>query len=383
MKAKKGTTGQKLYQQDAKGIRFVSSRRSWEVRIPGYVYDLWMPVVGAEAIGVYSMYCRLERGAVYGITLDKLARACRIGKGSLMKINKMLAECGFIRTTAPRGRERLMHWTTVIETLDPPENVPQKLIEKFGNPLTYMALSSWLVEPGPEEPSTEIPVSDKQSGDKKDAIQPTENTPRKFQIELPEIPDRTSGSSSWNHDEVPVGTPNIVSLGIEPLVIIEEEARSARESAQVDQGVAESEALVTQPEQNAAQEKKPMGDPLAYALKWRERTNLNPAQLVILNWNLPEHLQVYAQEFCEVTKIVPLKSQKSLWIKGLVELHEASQGNPAVIESVWKGLDKAIQARCATPGSLTKSVQSWMATKASEPETGNTDLDAYNTARGY
>ena len=379
MKAKKGTTGQKLYQQNEKGIRFVSGRRPWEVRIPGYVYDLWMPVVGAEAIGVYSVYCRLERGAVYGITLDKLARACRIGKFSLMKINKMLVDCGFIRSTAPRGRERLMHWTTVIETLDPPMAVAQALIEKYGNPETYMALSSWLVEPGPEEEEAETPPPD----EKMDKSKPPKEAPRKFQIELPEVPDRTSGSSIQNHDEVPDRTPNIETLGIETLVMIEGKARSARESVSGDPVSDQIAAPESPSEPEAAQEKNPRGDPMEYAIGWQDRHNLNPAQLVILNWNLPEYLQVYALEFCSVTKIVPLKSQKSLWIKGLVELHEATQSNPVVIERVWKDMDKAIQARCAAPSSLTKSVQSWMATKTSEPEAGNTDLDAYNKARGY
>lgn len=38
---------QKLYDiTEDGGIRFVTRRRAGEVRIPNYVYDIWMPLLG-------------------------------------------------------------------------------------------------------------------------------------------------------------------------------------------------------------------------------------------------------------------------------------------------------------------------------------------------
>ena len=117
--------GQKLYHPTANGgIQFRSERKPGDVRIPNYVYDLWMPLLGAEAIGVYAVYCRLEMGgSVKKITLGELANACRIGKGKLDEINDRLQTCGFIKIVKPTGAARLMHWTTEITVLDPPMTV--------------------------------------------------------------------------------------------------------------------------------------------------------------------------------------------------------------------------------------------------------------------
>lgn len=145
---------QKLYEKmESGGIRFKSERRPWEVRIPCYVYDLWLPILGIHAIGVYAVYARLAmEGVVKKITQRRIAELCRIGDARLRKINKCLVRCGFIRMIKPwdkpqRGWTKLTHWTLEITVLDPPREVPADIIEEFvtlkGG---YTPLSHWLVE---------------------------------------------------------------------------------------------------------------------------------------------------------------------------------------------------------------------------------------------
>ena len=119
---------------DNGGIEFITHRRPGDVRIPNYVYDMWMPVIGSDAIGVYGVYCRLEmKGGVKKITLSTLAKACRIGVKKLNSINDKLEKCGFIKVTKPQGAARLMHWTTSIEIFDPPQKVSNEFIKEYCN----------------------------------------------------------------------------------------------------------------------------------------------------------------------------------------------------------------------------------------------------------
>lgn len=142
--------GKKLYEETAGGgIRFVSERRPGEVRIPNYVYDLWLPLLGAGAIGVYSTYCRLERqGTVKAKTLRDLANAFRMGTDRVNKINTLLEQCAFIRVTKPKGFNRLRHYTTEIAVLDPPREVLPALIAEYQHPQGYETLTPWLVSEG-------------------------------------------------------------------------------------------------------------------------------------------------------------------------------------------------------------------------------------------
>ncbi len=189
-----GKQGRKFYHPTAEGgIRFSSERKAGYVQIPNYVCDMWTPILGVAALGVYVNYARLEReGSVKAITLDDLAAAFRVGKKTLMDINDKLADCGFIRVDRPTGHKRLMHWTTNIAVLDPPQEVSAQLIEKYG-PKRYEVLSPWLC--------------------------------------ATEVLDRTSGSSTQTRPEVPDGTSKIESLGIETLERIEEESASPAASA--------------------------------------------------------------------------------------------------------------------------------------------------------
>jgi len=179
--------GKKLYEEtQAGGIRFKSGRKPWEVRTPCYVYDLWLPVVGATTLGVYGLYCRLERqGIVKAITLQDIADACRIGKATLYKINDKLELCQFIAITAPEGWQRLAHFTTEITVLDPPEEVSAEIIVALlPEGREYTPLTPWLVE------------------------------------ERPEVLGRTSEGSTQNDDNVLPGTSNVVTLGLEPLDVV-------------------------------------------------------------------------------------------------------------------------------------------------------------------
>ena len=125
--------GKKLYEKTQPGgIRFKSGRKPWEVRIPCYVYDIWLPLIGSTTLGVYSLYCRLAReGIVKAITLQDIANACRIGRTKLDNINDKLEKLGFVIITKPKGWKRLAHFTTELEILDPPEEVSAEAIKKL------------------------------------------------------------------------------------------------------------------------------------------------------------------------------------------------------------------------------------------------------------
>lgn len=140
--------GRKLYAQNDNGIRFTSTRRPGDVRIPNYVYDMWFPLIGATAMGVYSMYCRLEReGSVKAMSLARIAKMCRIGTEKLEEINDILTNCKFVAIKKPSGHKRLMHWTTEIQVLDPPQEIEAFLIGLYQPPSGYEAMSPWLVSP--------------------------------------------------------------------------------------------------------------------------------------------------------------------------------------------------------------------------------------------
>lgn len=138
----------KIYQiHDDGSIAFRSERKSGEVRIPNYVYDLWLPLLGIEAIGVYTLYCRLEyEGGVTRITQDRLAKMCRTSKSTLRRHNDTLQSCGFIEIKSPTGKDRLKHYTTEIVVKDPPKEVDAILIRQYQIKSGYEPLTNWLCE---------------------------------------------------------------------------------------------------------------------------------------------------------------------------------------------------------------------------------------------
>lgn len=197
--------GQKLYSQDETGIKFSSERKPGEVRIPNYVYDIWLPILGSDALAVYTVYCRLEmKGAVKKIKLVDIARACRIGKTKLNKINDKLENCGFVKINKPAGETRLMHWTTEVIVLDPPRKIAQKLIDKYAP--SYEILTPWLL--GDED-----------------------------QIDPPEDPNGPSGEPELDPPESPDRPPKIESLdSLQPLDV-------EKKNTPADFGIGETDPL--------------------------------------------------------------------------------------------------------------------------------------------
>lgn len=177
--------GKTVYEKTSEGgMCFKSERWSGDVRILNYVYDLWLPLLGVTAIGVYSVYCRLERqGTVKGKTLQDIANACRIGRDRLTKINLQLKKFGFIKTEKPDGWKRLAHWTTTITVLDPPSEVPPEAIKGLAHPQGYEPLTPWLVK----------------------------------KLVAPEVPDKPPEVPDKAPKEVPTGTPKIASSILNPL----------------------------------------------------------------------------------------------------------------------------------------------------------------------
>lgn len=156
------------YQDDEGGITFQTERKIGDVRIPNYVFDLYLPLLGATAIGVYAMYCRLEReGKVQGMNQNKIARACRIGNNTLAEINTTLETCGFIRIEKPIGDEKLKHYTSRIITLDPPLYIIPEIIEKYGPSFGYEILCPWLLS----DEALALPVGNADdTNEKRDAL---------------------------------------------------------------------------------------------------------------------------------------------------------------------------------------------------------------------
>jgi hypothetical protein len=156
--------GRKLYfNNEQGGIEFRSNRKIGDVRIQNYVYDIWLPLLGATSIGVYGVYCRLERnGSVKGLNQSKLAKMCRVGTRKLAEINEQLADCGFITVRKPQGYEKLMHYTTQITVEDPPQTASKKLQDKYAPPSGYEILTPWL-----QSESTELSNGNADDSDQK------------------------------------------------------------------------------------------------------------------------------------------------------------------------------------------------------------------------
>ena len=94
------------------------------VRTPNFVFDLWTPVLGLTALGVYQTYLRLARnGVVSGYRQKDLARRLGISYNTLTKANDSLVSHGFLQIEEVKGAGRLMHKTLSIKVLDAPTKV--------------------------------------------------------------------------------------------------------------------------------------------------------------------------------------------------------------------------------------------------------------------
>ena len=189
------------------GIEFRSNRRPGDVRIPNYVYDLWLPILGAQALGIYATYCRLEHpGQWKGLSMGRLARAFRVGTSTLTSANALLEDCGFIHIRRPEGIERLKHRSLVLTILDPPAEVPADTLKRLAHPSGYEPLCTWLVQPSETAPEEEIPDRNPECSG------------------FPAFPDRNAGLPSQIRRPSQTGTPLLKSLSVEV-------PQSCRESA--------------------------------------------------------------------------------------------------------------------------------------------------------
>jgi hypothetical protein len=175
----------RLYQPDDEGgMRVIDGRKDGEVRIPNYVFDLWLPVMGAEHIGVYSAYVRLARASVVSrISTEKMAKACRIGKAKLLTIHADLTEAGFMEIRKPKGADRFKHYTQEVTVLDPPKAVKAELIRKHLGEREYEPLTPWLAE---NESSCTVPDRTA-DGSKQNRVTVPDRTATQFHVEPPKL----------------------------------------------------------------------------------------------------------------------------------------------------------------------------------------------------
>lgn len=145
-----------LYQPiEGGGIVFVSERKMGDTRIPNYVIDMYMPLVGGDAFSLYNLYCRLERaGQVKGLNMTELGKAIHVSRNTISRLNDVLEAAGMIRMVKPSGREILMHYSTSIVLLDPPETVTTETLSAvytfLGREISeYTLITSWLVGDSP------------------------------------------------------------------------------------------------------------------------------------------------------------------------------------------------------------------------------------------
>ena len=136
------TNERQLYKKQGDTVTVFPDARIGETSVPDYVYDLWMPLLGIEAIGVYAVYLRLMRdGVVKGIAQADIARACRVGNRRLAIINQTLERCEFIAVSKPTRADRVRHFTTEITVNEAPYQISQATINAFyANEKSYQPL---------------------------------------------------------------------------------------------------------------------------------------------------------------------------------------------------------------------------------------------------
>lgn len=199
----------KLYHRQADGTLslITPNQPTGENRIPNYVWDLWLPLLGGDGIAVYSLYCRLKRnGKVKGISMKAIAKACKIGTKKLNQINADLSFCGFISVSKPEGKARLMHWTTEIDIHPAPTEVLPTHLEYFA-PQDYTIIAEWLVA---------------DSDDDAENLRKSQMTPPKEPSKSPEGTNQPLARQSDDTSKIESFYLNLVeveSLGVEELEV--------------------------------------------------------------------------------------------------------------------------------------------------------------------
>lgn len=109
--------------------------------VPNYVVDLYLPIIGANGLGVLTTLYRLANNSEIIVNLTKLSRACRMGKRKLNSILDLLEKCDIVEVNKPTGQKRLKHFRTEITLLDPPVSVPAS----YADVVADRMLVKWLV----------------------------------------------------------------------------------------------------------------------------------------------------------------------------------------------------------------------------------------------
>lgn len=165
--------------------------------MPNYVYDLWMPLLGIEAIGVYAVYLRLMRDSVVkGIAQSDIARACRVGNRRLAIINQTLEQCGFITISKPTRADRVRHFTTEITVREAPRQISPAAMSAFytNEKNAYQPLTTWLLE-----------------GDEGGENQMSDDTQVNVIWHVEEMPNDISVNAKWHVEEMPNDTPVVAT----------------------------------------------------------------------------------------------------------------------------------------------------------------------------
>lgn len=366
-----------LYERtESGGIQFKSRRRVGHVRVPNYVYDLWMPLLGVRTIGVYSVYCRLEReGTVKALSQGKLAAALRVSPNTLASINADLEECGFIEVRKPEGHERLMHWTTEITVLDPPQVVPPELIRKYSTitrkgetrQLEYEPLSTWLVDDDPtpqEDPAQEsspaLPPSNASvTTQYRDALLPSNANVETLGVETLDVDSasrkNTDGDTSLSppSDEPPLFPAEPLS----PPSYLSKEERVARLRASRDARAAAAWA-------------EGLPDPL-----WGEHSSVVERALKDPSIDAGGIRKLGRFLESELRMQVPWSSARLLktWVAGLKDLHAVVGNDTDLVRDAHAHL-KRERLPIANPHALVKMAQHFANERAAKREPGAVTL---------
>lgn len=122
-----------------------------------YIIDLWVPVIGIRAFGLYVVYLRLAREdqareKMYTFyPIRELARVTRTSNSTILELNQTLQEHKFIDFKPPTGSERVFERkSTTIYIYDPPteiaaETIREKCRGRKGE-IIYKPVSWWLHE---------------------------------------------------------------------------------------------------------------------------------------------------------------------------------------------------------------------------------------------
>ena len=101
--------------------------------VEAYIFEVWMASLGASAIGVYALLCRLadENNQVEKFSIKELAFWSGIGDKTFLKIVKRLRDFGFIQMKTPTPRERNQGINTIFRLLQPPKELSDEAINQI------------------------------------------------------------------------------------------------------------------------------------------------------------------------------------------------------------------------------------------------------------